>query len=210
MPKFLIPSCYQQGRGQGHTLCSRNPLFPTNHVAREKSHLKMSETSWGKAWTSNTCRHSCVSFPGWSVGHTSARHSQGTHAKTKATQGKSWKIEHAHVGLQLWKLLLKRVSRKCRTSILQTIVAGDCVAVEVVFHLHNGSLHEGTAQENHCVGEWIRSSKCADAPWERALCLFRYAVKPVTVNMPIRRSLCLRWYAITLVCPFLRVTFLHS
>ena len=36
MPKFL-PSCYQQGRGQGHTLCSRNPLFPTNHVAREKS-----------------------------------------------------------------------------------------------------------------------------------------------------------------------------
>ena len=38
MPKFL-PSCYQQGRGQGHTLCSRNPLFPTNHVAREKSQL---------------------------------------------------------------------------------------------------------------------------------------------------------------------------
>ena len=38
MPKFL-PSCYQQGRGQGHTLCSRNPLFPTNHVAREKSRL---------------------------------------------------------------------------------------------------------------------------------------------------------------------------
>ena len=37
MPKFL-PSCYQQGRGQGHILCSRNPLFPTNHVAREKSH----------------------------------------------------------------------------------------------------------------------------------------------------------------------------
>ena len=36
MPKFL-PSCYQQGRGQGHTLCSRNPLFPTNHVAREKT-----------------------------------------------------------------------------------------------------------------------------------------------------------------------------
>ena len=36
MPKFL-PSCYQQGRGHGHTLCSRNPLFPTNHVAREKS-----------------------------------------------------------------------------------------------------------------------------------------------------------------------------
>ena len=40
MPKFL-PSCYQQGRGQGHTLCSRNPLFPRNHVAREKSHLIM-------------------------------------------------------------------------------------------------------------------------------------------------------------------------
>ena len=39
MPKFL-PNCYQQGRGQGHTLCFRNPLFPTNHVAREKSHLK--------------------------------------------------------------------------------------------------------------------------------------------------------------------------
>ena len=38
MPKFL-PSCYQQGRGQGHILCSRNPLFPTNHVAREKSHF---------------------------------------------------------------------------------------------------------------------------------------------------------------------------
>ena len=66
------------------------------------------------------------------------------------------------MGLQLCKLLLKRVSRKCRTSILQTIVAGDCVAVEVVFHLHNGSLHEGTAQEKQRVGECIRSSKYAD------------------------------------------------
>lgn len=61
MPKFL-PSCYQQGRGQGHTLCSRNPLFPTNHVAREKDQVKLSHVDrfwpmqemtvsvWGVLW----------------------------------------------------------------------------------------------------------------------------------------------------------------
>ena len=49
MPKFL-PSCYQQGRGQGHTLCSRNPLFPTNHVAREKSHLVSYWIYMNSAW----------------------------------------------------------------------------------------------------------------------------------------------------------------
>ena len=61
MPKFL-PSCYQEGRGQGHTLCSRNPLFPTNHVAREKDQVKLSHVDrfwpmqemtvsvWGVLW----------------------------------------------------------------------------------------------------------------------------------------------------------------
>ena len=44
MSKFL-PSCYRQGRGQGHTLCSKNPLFPTNHVAREKTHTFDPESS---------------------------------------------------------------------------------------------------------------------------------------------------------------------
>ena len=67
MPKFL-PSCYQQGRGQGHTLCSRNPLFPTNHVAREKDH-DLSPNPWCSCHRLATCVQICANMH--SINHSS-------------------------------------------------------------------------------------------------------------------------------------------